>query len=127
MGTSCNDVCDLMIRLVCEGCSDKDSCSDSGRRDDSDFHDQLIACIQKHVKVRAWLAWTDADIVATFNNLDNSGVLEGKIPEGYDVKEHIPEIIAELPIESMTTTVNERLYDEVLIYLESCLTDEAAE
>lgn len=119
------DVCDLMIELLCEGCPDSSDCLHR-EEDGSDVwsHSKLMDCIRQHVKVRAWLAWTDKDIIATFEDLDNSGVLEDKIPEGYNVKEHIQEIIAELPIDSMTTSINERLWDEVLIYMESGLAHE---
>ena len=117
MVLSSTDVCDLMIELVCKGCSNL-ACRD----DDIEevwSHGRLMDCIREHVKVSPWLVFTNADIVTTFENLDNSGVLEGKVPEGYDVKEHLVEIIAELPIESMTTTVNERLWDEVQIFIEN--------
>jgi len=111
------DVCDLMIQLLCTGCSDR-ACAD----DDSGeiwSHDKLMGCIRQHVKVRPWLVFTNADIIGTFENLDNSGVLEFKIPEGFKVEDHMAEIIAELPKESMITTINERLWDEVQIYIEN--------
>jgi len=116
------DVCDLMIQLLCTECSDR-ACAD----DDSGeiwSHDKLMGCIRQHVKVRAWLAWIDSDIIATFNNLEEQGVLEDKIPEGFDIKEHVKDIIAELPIDSMTTSINERLWDEVQIYMETFLEED---
>jgi len=111
------DVCDLMIQLLCTGCSDR-ACAD----DDCGeiwSHGKLMDCIRQHVKVRPWLVFTNADIIGTFENLDNSGVLEFKIPEGFKVEDHMAEIIAELPKESMITTINERLWDEVQIYIEN--------
>jgi len=117
MVLSSTDVCDLMIRLLCQECSDR-ACAD----DDIEeiwSHGKLMDCIRQHVKVRPWLVFTNADIVSTFENLDNSGVLEFKIPEGFKVEDHMAEIIAELPKESMITTINERLWDEVLIYIEN--------
>lgn len=122
MVTSSTDVCNLMIQLLCHECSDQ-ACAD----DDIEeiwSHDKLMDCISKHVKVRTWLAWIDSDIIATFNNLEEQGVLQDKIPEGFDINEHVKDIIAELPIDSMTTTVNERLWDEVQIYMETLLEED---
>lgn len=124
MVLSSSDVCDLMIELVCKECSDR-ACADD------DFeeiwsHGKLMDCIRQHVKVRAWLAWLESDIIATFNNLEEQGVLEDKIPEGFDIKEHVKDIIAELPIDSMTTSINERLWDEVQIYMETFLEEDEA-
>ncbi len=117
MVLSSTDVCDLMIQLLCAECSDR-ACAD----DDIEeiwSHDKLMDCIRQHVKVRPWLVFTNADIIGTFGDLDNSGVLEFKIPEGFKVEDHMADIIAELPTESMITTINERLWDEVLIYIEN--------
>lgn len=122
MVTSCTDVCSLMIELVCAGCSDRACAEDDIEEIWS--HDKLMDCISRHVKVRPWLVFTDADIVSTFENLEEQGVLQDKIPEGFDIKEHVKDIIAELPIDSMTTTVNERLWDEVLIYMETFLEED---
>lgn len=112
------DVCDLMIQLLCAECSDR-ACAD----DDIEeiwSHGKLMDCIRQHVKVRPWLVFTNADIIGTFENLDTEGVLESKFfPEGFKVEDHMTEIIAELPIESMITTINEKLFDEVLIYIEN--------
>ena len=122
MVLSSTDVCDLMIELVCKECSDK-AC----REDDFEeiwSHGKLMDCIRQHVKVRPWLVFTNADIIGTFENLDNSGVLEFKIPEGFKVEDHMAEIIAELPKESMITTINERLWDEVQIYMETLLEED---
>jgi len=126
MGTSCTDVCDLMIDIVCKDCSARETCVDADEdvSGSTDFHDQLLGCISEHVKVRAWLAWLESDIIATFNNLEEQGVLEDKIPEGFDIKEHVKDIIAELPIDSMTTSINERLWDEVQIYMETFLEED---
>lgn len=121
MGNSCTDVCDLMIDIVCRDCSSRDTCVDADEdvSGNTSFHDQLLECISQHVKVRPWLVFTNADIIGTFGDLDNSGVLEFKIPEGFKIEDHMAEIIAELPKESMIKTINERLYDEVLIYIEN--------
>ncbi|MCK4698096.1 MAG: hypothetical protein KAT53_07330 [Dehalococcoidia bacterium] len=106
-----------MIELVCAGCSDRACAEDDIEEIWS--HDKLMDCISRHVKVRPWLVFTDADIIGTFGDLDNSGVLEFKIPEGFKIEDHMAEIIAELPKESMIKTINERLWDEVLIYIEN--------
>ena len=123
MGNSCTDVCDLMIDIVCKDCRARETCVDADEdvSGDTAFHDQLLGCIRRHVKVRAWLAWLDSDIISTFNNLDNSGVLEGKVPDGFKIEEHVADIIAELPIDGMTTHINEILYDEVLNFMETCI------
>lgn len=112
------DVCDLMIRLVCAPCSNRACAEDDGSKSIWS-HSKLMDCIREYVKVRPWLVFTDADIVSTFEGLRDGGVLENKIPEDFDIKPQLADIRAELPVDSMITTVNERLYDEVLIYLEA--------
>lgn len=112
------DVCDLMIRLVCAPCSNRACAEDDGSKSIWS-HSKLMDCIREYVKVRPWLVFTDADIISTFEGLRDGGVLEYKIPDGFNIKEHVADIIAELPIDSMIVQINERLYDEVLIYLEA--------
>ena len=114
------DVCDLMIELLCKGCTHQ--CPSEPSDDETVeiwSHSKLMDCIRQHVKVRPWLVFTDADIISTFEGLRDGGVLENKIPEDFDIKPHLADIKAELPVDSMIVTVNERLYDEVLIYLEA--------
>lgn len=104
------DVCDLMINLLCTDCPDR-ACAESDYID----HSKLMNCIRRHVSVRPWLVWVKSDIISTFNNLvENTDMV---VPEGFKVEENIDEIIAELPIDTMTTSTNELLYDEILDYM----------
>jgi len=116
MVLSSTDVCDLMIEFLCKECSDQ-AC-----RDD-DFeeiwsHGKLMDCIRQHVKVRTWLSFNNADLIGMFENLKEQGTLYGKIPEGFEIKDHLEELKAELKIQAMITWVNEELWDQIQYFME---------
>jgi hypothetical protein len=45
--TTCTDVCDYVIDVLCSGCSKSTSCVDlyEDVSDSSEFHEQLIECL----------------------------------------------------------------------------------
>ena len=120
MGNSCIEVCELMIELVCAGCLTRETCVDADEdvSGNTSFHDQLLECISQHVKVRTWLSFNNADLIGMFENLKEQGTLYGKIPEGFEIKDHLEELKAELKIQAMITWVNEELWDQVQYFME---------